>query len=100
MNETSCKLRSYHTNIRRIRQEKTRQQELPRKTRCLLLTEGHAVGALIDGGVGLMGAHQNAVQGAVVLVVTVVCTLLNGALNGLIGMTIHNENPPFIWVLP
>ena len=65
----------------------------------LLLAEGHAVGALINGRVGLMGANKNAIQGAVVFTVTVVCTLLNGTLNGLVCMTIHIENPPLIWVL-
>ena len=38
-----------------------------------------------------MGAHQNAVQRAVVFAVAVVCTLLNGTLDGFVGMTIHNE---------
>ena len=65
----------------------------------LSLAERLAVGALILRGVGFMGTNQNAIQRAVVLAVTVVCTLLNGALNGLVGMTIHNENPPLIWVL-
>ena len=51
--------------------------------------EGLAVGALVLGGVGLVGAHQNAVQRAVVLVLTVVCALLDGALDTLVGMTVH-----------
>ena len=36
-----------------------------------------------------MGAYQNAVQRAVVLGVAVVSALLNGALDALIGMTVH-----------
>jgi uncharacterized MAPEG superfamily protein len=89
--KTSCKFRFYHTEFRRIRQEKTRQHELPRKIRQLLLAEGHAVGALIHGRICLMGADQNSVEGAVVFAVAVVCALLDGAFNGLVCMTIHNE---------
>ena len=51
--------------------------------------EGHAVGALIHGGVALVGAHQDPIQGAVVLAAAVVAALMHGALDGLIGMTIH-----------
>ena len=57
--------------------------------RSLLLPEGHAVGALIHGGVGLMGTHQDPLQGAVVSAVAVVCALGNGALDALVGMTVH-----------
>ena len=53
------------------------------------LTEGLAVGALIHGGVYLVGAHQNAVQRAVVLFFAVMGALVHGALNALVGMTIH-----------
>ena len=38
-----------------------------------------------------MGAHQDAVQRAVVLVLTMVGTLLDGALNALVGMTVHRK---------
>ena len=55
----------------------------------LLLAEGHAVGALVLGGVALMGAHHDAVQGAVVLLFTMVCALVYGAFDGLVGMTVH-----------
>ena len=57
-----------------------------------LPVEGHAVGALIHGGIALVGAHQNPIQGAVILTVAVVGALVHGALNGLVGMTIHNGN--------
>ena len=58
----------------------------------LLLAEGQAVGALVLGGVALMGAHHDAVQGAVVGVLGVVGTLLDGTLDALVG--VHNELPP------
>ena len=58
----------------------------------LPLAEGHAVGALVLGGVALVGAHHDLVQGAVVLLFTVVCTLMDGALNGLVGMTVHKNS--------
>ena len=56
----------------------------------LLLTEGHAVGALIHSGVCLMSAHHDTLQRAVVLVGTVVCTLSNGAFDALVGIAIHS----------
>ena len=54
-----------------------------------LLLEGLAVGALVHRGIGLVGAHQNSVQGAVVLVLAVVSALLDGAFDTFVGMTIH-----------
>ena len=54
-----------------------------------LLAEGLAVGTLIHGGVGLVGAYQNAVQRAVVLSITVVCAGLDGTLDALVSMAIH-----------
>ena len=56
---------------------------------CLLLAEGLAVGALVHGRVGLVGADQNLVQGAVVLTLAVVCALLNGTFDGLICIAVH-----------
>ena len=55
------------------------------------LTEGLAVGALVHGGVCLVGAHQDLVQGAVVLTLAVVGTLLDGTLDRLVCIAIHNE---------
>ena len=79
----------YHTHFSPFRQEKTRQPWLPR---CRLpLAEGLAVGALVHGGIGFMGTHQDPVQGAVVLGIAVVCAGLNGAFDALIGMTIHGH---------
>ena len=62
----------------------------------LLLSEGLAVGTLVHAGVCLMGAYQNAVQGAVVLGSAVMGAFIDGALNALIGMTIHD---PFLLLL-
>ena len=58
----------------------------------LLLAEGQAVGALVLGGVALVGAHHDPVQGAVVGALGVVGTLLDGTLDALVG--VHNELPP------
>ena len=84
--------RQYHTPQWLLRQGKVTQERSP-LTRGgfqeLLLPEGLTVGALIHGGIHLMGANQNFVQRAVVLVLTVMGTLLDGAFNRLIGMTIH-----------
>ena len=55
-----------------------------------LLAEGLAVGALVHGGVNFVGAHQDAVQRAVVLVLAVVCALMDGAFDALIGVATHN----------
>jgi len=57
----------------------------------LFLTEGHAVGALILGGICLMGANQNPLQRTVVCFVTVVCALLNSTLNALVCVAIHSS---------
>ena len=61
----------------------------------LSLAEGLAVGALVHGGVGFVGAHQDPVQGAVVLGVAVICAGLNGAFDALVGMMVHQFLPPF-----
>ena len=47
------------------------------------------VGALIHGGIRLMGTHQNTVQRTVILGITVMRALVYGAFNALVGMTIH-----------
>jgi hypothetical protein len=51
-----------------------------------LLPEGLAVGALVLGGVVLVGAHQDPVQGAVVVRPAVMGALLHGAGNAGIGL--------------
>ena len=57
----------------------------------LPLAEGLAVGALILGGIRFMGAHQNPVQGTVVLLVTVVGAGLDGTLDALVCMFVHSN---------
>ena len=57
----------------------------------LLLSEGHAVGALILSGVALVGTHHDLIQGAVVLVVAVVGAGAHGAFDGFVGMAIHKK---------
>ena len=63
----------------------------------LLLSEGHTVGALIHRGAGLVGAHQNLVQRAVILVLAVVCAVLDGTFDTLVGVVVHLKNLLFIW---
>ncbi len=64
----------------------------PPGSRTLLFVEGLAVGALIHGGVGFVGAHQDTVQRAVVLRAAMMLALADGAFDALVGMavTIHN----------
>ena len=71
---------------------KPRQKSLPRSTDAgLLLTEGLAVGALIHGGVHLMGADHDAVQRTVILVLTVMGTLTDGTFDALVCMVVHGS---------
>lgn len=55
----------------------------------LLLQVGQAVGALVHGRVGLMGADADLVQGAEVLGPAVVGAVAHAALDTFVGMTIH-----------
>ena len=57
----------------------------------LLLVEGHAVGALVLGGIAFMGAYQNGIQRAVVLGSAVVGALTYGTLDALVGVTAHRK---------
>ena len=63
----------------------------------LLLAEGHAVGALILSGVGLVGTHQDALQGAVVAGGGVVGALMDGAFDALVCVS-HEKFLLFSWV--
>jgi hypothetical protein len=82
-----------------VRQGKLRQPGLPQSSFLqLLLAEGHAVGALVNGGIHLMGTHQDLVQGTVILMAAMVGTLLNGTFDALVCVAIHNERPPLIWI--
>jgi hypothetical protein len=55
------------------------------------LAEALAVGALILGGVSLVGTHHDAVQRTVVLGIAVVCAGPNGAFNTLVGIVVHDH---------
>ena len=43
-----------------------------------------------------MGANQDSLQGAVIGILAVMGTLLNGTLNRLVCMTVHNLYPPYL----
>ena len=62
----------------------------------LLLFEAHAVGALIHGGICLMGADVDLAQRTVVLSVTVMGTLVDRTCDCLVGVTAtaHLKTPP------
>ena len=64
---------------------------MPPYLRISLLTEGFAVSTLVSSGIGLMGANQNLVQGAVVLVAAMMGTLLDSAFDALVCMTVHRK---------
>ena len=55
----------------------------------LLFAEALAVSTLILGGVSLVGAHQNPVQRAVVLMVAVVGAGLDGTFDALVCIAVH-----------
>ena len=55
----------------------------------LLHAEGLAVGALVLGGICLMGAHQDLIQRAVVCLLAVMGALLNSAFNALVSLAVH-----------
>ena len=70
--------------------------------RSLLFAEGHAVGALIHGGIHLMGTNHDLIQGAVVLVITMVGALLDSTFDALVCMTVHRKasfdlTSPIVW---
>ena len=54
-----------------------------------LFPEGHTVGALIHGGIALMGTYQDSLQRTEILLAAVVCALLNGTLDTLVCMAVH-----------
>ena len=57
----------------------------------LLLAEGHAVSALVLGGICLMGTNHDPVQGAIVLVLAMVGALADSAFDGFVGMAVHKK---------
>ena len=66
-----------------------------RALKILLLTEGLAVGALVHGGVALVGAYQDAVQSAVVDIMAVIGALMNSTFNALVCVIVHNGSSFF-----
>ena len=61
----------------------------------LLLAEGLAVSALVNGGVGLVGAYKNTIQRTEVFGVAVIGALLNGTFDALVGVAAHNNSSFF-----
>ena len=57
----------------------------------LLLAEGHAVGALILGGICLVGTHGDAVERTVVFLLAVMGALADSTFDGLVGMAVHKK---------
>ena len=55
----------------------------------LLSCKRHAVGALIHGGITLMGADLDLVQGTIVLHIAMVDALTNGAFDCFVSLHIH-----------
>ena len=73
-----------------------RRLRFPRTPKGLFQLEALAVGALDLGGIGLVGAHLNAVQAAVVGVLAVIGAVVDGALDALVGRAVvsHDRIPP------
>ena len=87
----------YHNVVPDFRQEKTTgRRQKPPPFPVLSLAERLAVGALIHSGVGFMGAHQDLVQGTVVLILAVVSAGFDGAFDTLVCMAVHSQLPPLI----
>jgi len=55
----------------------------------LLFPEGHAVGALVLGGIALVGTHLDALQRTVIIGVAVIGALLDGAGDALVCIVVH-----------
>ena len=58
---------------------------IPSERALLQQLEALAVGALAHGGVGLVGAHLNGVQAAVLLVLAVMGAGIDAAVDGAVG---------------
>ncbi len=56
----------------------------------LFLAKGHAVGALIHGGIALVGADLDLVQRAVIRGIAVMRAGDDGAFDAVVGMAIHS----------
>ena len=80
-----------------VKGKKMRRKIPPHDRLQLLLTERLAVGALVHGRVCLVSAHQNLVQGAVVLAVAVISAGLDGAFDALVCIAVHILFLLLIW---
>ena len=86
----------YHKDYLQIRQVWKRKAAADAAAKdALLLAEGLAVGALVNGGIGLVGAYKNTIQRTVVFGVAVIGALLNGAFNALVGVAVHDNSSFF-----
>ena len=65
------------------------RRQSPPYLRFSLLAEGLTVGALVHGGICLMGTYQDPLQRAEISILAMVGALLNGTLNALVCMAIH-----------
>ena len=78
------------------------RREKPRRILRSLLAERHAVGALVLGGILLVGAHHDLIQRTVVLGVAVIGALADGAGDTLVGVAVHTIyllflSSPIVW---
>jgi hypothetical protein len=58
----------------------------------LLLAEGLAVGALLIGGVHLVGSHLDVIKRAVISGIAVIGTLLDGTGDALVCVAVHKNS--------
>ena len=70
-----------------VKKKQMRRHQPPQRKSAL--TEGLTVSALIHSRIGLVGTHQDPVQGAIVLVIAVVSALLDGAFDALVCVVVH-----------
>lgn len=79
----------YHTIFQANRQAREKKDGGLKPPPKLLLAERLAVCALVNGGVLLMGAHQDTVQRAVIFRIAVISTLLDGTFDALVCFAAH-----------
>ena len=82
-------------HILRHSSRKTAAEKPPQCVAFLLFAEGLAVGALICSRIDFVGAHQDLVQGTVVLMAAVMGALLDGALDALVCVIVHGVSSFF-----
>ena len=85
-------LLSYHTVFLSFRQEKEMDGGFRRRQNSLLSAEGLAVGALLIGGVHLVGSHLDVIKRAVISGIAVIGTLLDGTGDALVCVAVHKNS--------